>query len=248
MSARGITAWPLYRALVGTGMICGLLIAVVFETTRPRIVRNHAEALERAVFSVLPGAIRYETFTADAAGRLLARPGPGETSQGSDRMHAGFDDRGRLVGIAVEASGMGYADTISLLYAYAPAEERIVGLRILASRETPGLGDRIGTDPQFLANFEALDARLDGTGQHLMHAISAVKHGAKSAPWQIDAITGATVSSNAVADILQRSTAYWLPLVHRQIDAIVPQQASPPPRPQQPPAIGASRRAASDVN
>ena len=49
-------AWPMYRALVGIGMLCGLLIAIVFAATEPVIAQNRAEALEAAVFSVLNGA------------------------------------------------------------------------------------------------------------------------------------------------------------------------------------------------
>ena len=52
----------MYRALVGVGMMCGLLIALVYEGTLPIIEKNRAEALEKAVFAVIPGAASRETI------------------------------------------------------------------------------------------------------------------------------------------------------------------------------------------
>jgi electron transport complex protein RnfG len=82
---------------------------------------------------------------------------------------------------------------------------------VLDSRETPGLGDKIEKDPAFLANFERLDVSLSKDGTALAHPIVAVKHGKKTSPWQIDAITGATVSSFAIGDILRDSAGKWVP-------------------------------------
>ena len=62
---------------------------------------------------------------------------------GARLVHAGYDETGRLVGLALPARAMGYQDQIHALYGYSPEQEAIVGLRVLESRETPGLGDRI---------------------------------------------------------------------------------------------------------
>ena len=210
-------AWPMYRALVGIGMLSGLLIAVVYGGTRPIIEQNRAEALERAIFGVLPQATQRSTYRLDAAGQLQPDP-----LASGDRIHAAFDDAGQLVGIAIEASGMGYADTISLLYGYSPADQAIIGLRILGSKETPGLGDKIETDADFVANFASLDARLDASGDALANPVTTVKHGTKTEAWQIDGITGATISSLAVGDILNASGQRWIPLVNRQLGALEP--------------------------
>ena len=204
--------WPMYRSLVGIGVLCAVLIVLVFDGTRPIIARNRAEALERAVFTVLPDATRRVTFTlVDDRGFEPVTNGDGA------RIHAGFDADDRLVGVAVEANGMGYADTISLLYGYSPAAETIIGMQVLTSKETPGLGDKIQTDKDFLANFAALDVRLDETGTALRHPVETVKQGKKSEPWQIDGITGATISSEAIGEILANSSAYWVPLIRRRI-------------------------------
>jgi electron transport complex protein RnfG len=218
---------PMYRALVGVGMLCGLLIVSVYLLTGPVIARNEARALEAAVFQVLPGASSKRSFVQEgdgfrpleagqsAAGTLHAGTLHAGTLH-ARTVHAGYDDSGNLVGIAVPALGMGYQDVIRVLYGYAPASETIVGMQVLASKETPGLGDRIEKDPQFLDNFRALDVHLAAGGQSLAHPIEAVKNGEKRSPWQIDGITGATISSKAIAAMLRDSSRDWVPLLWRQ--------------------------------
>ena len=204
-------AWPMYRALVGVGLVCGLLIVTVFVLTGPVIARNEAAALQAAVFQVLPGAVSSRSFTLAGDGNL--RPAvDGDDPQAT--VHAGYDAMGELLGIAIPAQGMGYQDVIRILYGYSPADEAIVGMQVLASKETPGLGDKIEKDPAFLANFRALDVALTADGQSLAHPVSVVKSGAKTSPWQIDGITGATISSKAIGNMLRHSTAYWVPRLY----------------------------------
>jgi electron transport complex protein RnfG len=203
------------RAMVGIGLLCGLLIVTVFQLTRPVIARNRAEALERAIFEVLPQARTSRSF--GFTGEGFAPLGGEGTGDGDGVVHAGYDAQGRLVGLAVEAAGMGYQDEIRLLYGYAPGREAIVGIRVLESRETPGLGDRIESDPDFLANFEQLDVALVEGGDRIANPIVAVGHGEKRHAFEVDGITGATISSVAVADILRRSTAVWVPRMRRDL-------------------------------
>ena len=41
------------KAMVGIGLMCALLIVLTYETTLPRIERNKAEALKKAIFRVV---------------------------------------------------------------------------------------------------------------------------------------------------------------------------------------------------
>lgn len=220
------SSWPMFRAMVGIGLIGGLLIVTAFELTFDKIERNKAAALQRAIFHVLPGATTSRTYrlVSDASGgdggRFEPLQGDARSSKGGERVvYAGYDTRGALLGLAIEAQGMGYQDTIRVLYGYSPAVGAIVGLEVLESKETPGLGDKILNDPEFAKNFERLAVVLDATGTALEHAIAAVKHGEKRDPWQVDGITGATVSSKAIANLLDASVGVWAPrLVLRQAD------------------------------
>ncbi len=205
----------MYRALVGIGVLCGLAIVTVFEATRSVIARNQAAALERAVFQVLPEAAASVTFGFAGDGFEIV---DGEDAADGERVWAGYDADGRLVGLAIETSGMGYQDTIRLLYGYAPERDAVVGIRVLESKETPGLGDKIETDPGFLRNFERLVVALAADGASLAHSIEVVKPGDKTEPWQIDGITGATISSMAIGDMLRRSTEVWIPRLSLHLD------------------------------
>ena len=62
------SVWHMYRAMVGVGVFCGLLIVSVFQVTLPMIERNKAEALREAIFHVLPAASTSTTFRLGDAG------------------------------------------------------------------------------------------------------------------------------------------------------------------------------------
>jgi len=213
----GGQTWPMLRAMVGIGLVCGLAIVLAYRWTLPVIERNRAEALRRAIFQVLPGASSSATFRFDEPAGFAPAAGRAADAR---VVHAGYDAQGRWVGVAIEAAGMGYQDTIRVLYGYAPDREAIVGFQVLESRETPGLGDKIGLDPEFLANFEQLDVRLEADLSRLAHPIELVKKGEKEEAWQIDAITGATVSSRAVARILRASADFWIPKVRARAEQL----------------------------
>jgi len=98
---------------------------------------------------------------------------------------------GQLAGWVTKTAGQGYADKIEMLIGFDPQVEKITGIFVLDQKETPGLGNKIVTDEwrsQFIAK---------STGQSL----AAVKGKAKAGN-EIDAITGATISSKAVTDII----------------------------------------------
>ena len=208
------SAWHMYRAMVGVGVFCGLLIVSVFQVTRPIIEHNKAEALKKAIFHVLPDASTSTTYRLDDAGGFQVLEGEG---RGEQLVYAGYDDQQELVGLAVQAQGMGYQDVIGLIYGYSFAEDAIVGIQVLESKETPGLGDKIETDPAFLQNFERLDVSLADDLSELANPIVPVKHGEKSHPWEVDGITGATISSVAIAEILNRSAQYWTPRIRNNL-------------------------------
>ncbi len=202
--------WPMYRAVIGVGVACALVIVVVYEVTKPIIQRNKINLRMQAVMQVLPGAQRSATFRLQENGRFEPTS---PDSEGTDLVFAGYDQRGELVGVAIEARGMGYQDIIRLLYGYSFDAQTIIGIRVLESRETPGLGDRIETDTDFLKNFEKLDVRVSEDGDSLIHPIEFVRPGEKNEAWQIDGISGATISSQATAQMLRESSQWWIPRV-----------------------------------
>lgn len=187
------------------GLVSGLVLVGVYLATLPTIQANQADALQGAILRVLPGADTYEAMTAPQ-NKLVVDPAyQGKPPAPGVVVYAGKNAAGAPVGYAIPAEGNGFMDTIGLIYGYDPKSERIVGMEVLQSRETPGLGDKIVTDKHFLANFNALAIKP---------AIEPTKHGAKTKDWQVDCITGATISSKAVVAILNRSITTWAPRVH----------------------------------
>ena len=52
-----------------------------------------------------------------------------------------------------------------------------------------------------------------------------VKEGEKTEPWQLDGITGATITSDAIGVILNQGSSYWLPALERDAREFQPPQA-----------------------
>jgi electron transport complex protein RnfG len=206
------SVWSMYRAIVGIGALCALVIVSVFNATATRISENQARFLARAVAEVLPAAQTTVPITTTEDGRVV------ETAEKlALPAFLGFDANAELVGAVITAEGMGYQDTLRVLYSYSFELDAIVGFKVLDSKETPGLGDKIETEPHFVANFEKLDATLSPDGNSLQNPIITVKQGDKTEPWQIDGITGATITSEAVGMMLDESANNWVPVLERNL-------------------------------
>lgn len=206
--------WHMYRAMVGLGVICGVLIVAGFLFTLPAIERNKQAALERAILRVLPDAKSIAAYRLAEGDRFEA------AAAGRDErtIYAGYAADGKLAGLAIEAAAMGYADAIRVIYGYSSEQDAIIGFQVLESKETPGLGDKIETDPEFVANFKRLDVSLNAAAGALKNPIAFTKRGTKTAAWQVDGITGATISSKAIANMLNESAAFWVPKIRVRLD------------------------------
>jgi electron transport complex protein RnfG len=211
-----VSGFRMIATMGAIGVACGILIVLTFQLTLPRITSNKIAALEKAIFEVVPGAEKKVTFKLDGD-KLI--PSEGDDAA-AVKYYACYSEDGRLVGVAIEASGQGFADIIKLLYGYSPGKEAVVGIKVLESKETPGLGDKIEKDPDFIANFDSLDCRLNTNGSDMINPIILVKPGQKTDMWQIEAITGATISSRAVTGILATSTAVAVPLITENLQAL----------------------------
>ena len=190
----------LVATLSFAGLLSGLIIVSVFEATLPTITAYKAKVLKEAVFKVLPGTAGMQRM-AYRDGKLVAVD---KVEKDEASIFAGYDAEGALVGYAIPGAGPGFQDIIKLLYGYLPDQRKVVGMEILESRETPGLGDKIYKDAAFVANFDQLSIDPE---------IVTVKKGTKAAPNEVDAITGATISAKAVVRIINQANALWVPRV-----------------------------------
>jgi len=193
--------------LVGTlavaGALAGLAIVLVFQWAEPRIDAWRARVLAEAVTEVLGGAERYETvYLQDGA----FTASPVADTAGLDRVYVGYDADGDRVGVALVGAQAGFQDIIRLIFGYDPESGQVIGMRVLESKETPGLGDKIEKDSAFVAEFGGVKAPLLG-----------LKAGRESgAASEVTMITGATISSRAVVDIINAR----LETVRAEVDAL----------------------------
>jgi electron transport complex protein RnfG len=197
-----VSARTLLTTLGGAGALAGALLVFAFQATQPTILANKARELADAIGEVLQDPARWDTlYVVDGA---LRREVPaGTDARGLERVYLGYDATGRRIGFAVESGAAGFQDRIGLIFGYDAATGRLLGMKVLASTETPGLGDKIYKDTAFVAQFHGVAAPLRG-----------VKRGAgRGDSTEVDMITGATISSRAVIRAINDALTRLRPLL-----------------------------------
>ncbi len=172
--------------LIASSFCFGLLIAVTDAALPPKIEENKATELNNLTMALLPDAKRFAEVDAEIEVKLAG----GKKEQ--VKVYKAMSKAGECVGWSFNASGQGFADKIELVVAVDKNFEKIAGFNVLASNETPGFGDRIKSSyyrDQF-AGAPAENLKLVKTGDP------------KKIDSEIVSITGATVSSKAVIEIM----------------------------------------------
>jgi electron transport complex protein RnfG len=180
---------------------------LVNQHTKPIIDKYKAEQLQKAVYEVLPGVERYDTYYMVNDELSLTLPDGAKESE-FKRLYIGHDSNGQTRGVAISRGESGFQDVIMVIFGYDPQTGKLSGMKILDSKETPGLGDKIYKDRAFVDQFFA------GPETPLV----GVKTGAgKGKPNEIDMITGATISSKAVIGIINHALEEWTPVIDKGI-------------------------------
>ena len=209
-----VSTFRLVATLGVAGMLAGLLLVVVNQHTKPLIDAYKAEQLKKAVYEVTPGTEHYDTYyLVDDALSLTLPEGAKEAEY--KRIYVSYDADNQLHGVAMSRGESGFQDVIMVIFGWNPNTGKLMGMKVLDSKETPGLGDKIFKDLPWVAQFfESPDTPLVPT-----------KPGAgKGLPGEIDTITGATISTKKVIEIINNGLAEWQPLIDRGLP-----QSSPAP-------------------
>jgi electron transport complex protein RnfG len=196
-----VPSWRLLATLGGAGALAGLLIVSAYAYTLPKIEANRATVLRGAIEEVLQQPARADTLYLHD-GALVDAPPAGVDAKTLERVYRGYAADGRVVGYAFTASEAGFADNIGMLVGYDPAAQQLLGMLVLSSKETPGLGDKI-LKPDFLDRFKARVAPLVGLKE-------APADGDRSG---VLMITGATISSRTIIKGINAAVAKWQPLL-----------------------------------
>ena len=198
-SAPNVSSLRLLGTMAGTGAVAGLLIVLAYTYTTPIILANRASAIERAIHEVLPGIDHYDTLYLHD-GTLTSVAPAADSKHESEHVYAGIDASGRTVGFAIPAREPGFQDPIEILFGFDPQSQTTLGVTIISSRETPGLGDKI-QDEGWRAQFKGAPT-----------PVNATKRGAVP-PGDVQMVTGATISSRAVVAAINKSLSHWAPLL-----------------------------------
>jgi electron transport complex protein RnfG len=192
-------SWVLMMA----ALVFGALLAITEAAWRPRIEQNTINRFNRLAGLLLPEAVQFES----AAAKPVWIEIDGKTVPVD--VKRGLDASGRTVGWAFVCEGSGFADKIQLVVATDAAFETIAGFRVLSSNETPGFGDKINIPPDQGGFFQP---QFIGAP---VGTLTLVKSGDPAEiNDQIVAISGATVSSQAVVDIFN---SYLVPIKQKLI-------------------------------
>lgn len=166
------------------GAVSGGILAGVFHVADPLIQANREKELKEAIFVVLPEAKDYKVLEKAIDKEKVT-------------VYKGLDVEGKPVGIAFIADGGGFQGNIRIMVGLDMDYLKLKGIKVLEQNETPGLGNRI-KEPAFEGQFKGLEIKP---------RVEYIKYRKPEKPNQITAITGATISSDAVVKNVNNAVA-----------------------------------------
>ncbi len=198
-----VAASRLVAVLAGGGAVAGLLLVLAYSWTLVPIRAHRARVLAEGVREVLglSEADPYDSFWLE--GDALTAREPADHRPAA--LWRGRRADGTVVGWAIDAKEPGFSDEIHLIFGWDAARRRVIALKVLEQRETPGLGDEIQRDGDdaFATRFRGRAAPIRGTRRGQGSGSDA----------EVDTITGATISSRAVIRIVNHAVERWGPRI-----------------------------------
>lgn len=179
-------------------LVAGVLLGFVYDITKDPIAAQNEKAKQEAYKEVMADADSFEALSGDAYSEAnitatfaaaLQADAENYTADEITEVVAGVKD-GKVIGLVVTVvAGDGYGGDIKFSVGVG-ADGTYLGTSILSISETAGLGMRVKTSPDFLAQFKSANTDKfvlvkDGSG-------------ADAGDEKIDAISGSTVTSKAV--------------------------------------------------
>jgi electron transport complex protein RnfG len=180
-------------------LLFGAALASVKIVLEPMIVANKVNEIRQKLPEIILGAEAAQQM-AKADQQLVIETRSVQVEKKAQniayRVYEARNPDQTLKGWVVKTGGQGYADKIELLLGLGPLAESITGIFILDQKETPGLGSQI----------IAQKWRNQFINKNTSESLIPVKDGADAAN-EIDAITGATISSRSVCDIINAAAS-----------------------------------------
>ena len=183
--------------LTAITVVSGLLLGIVYDVTKEPIAQAQENTKHEAYRAVLSDASSFETvdFDSDSAVSLLTENG--YTSDEITEVAEGTDDSGETVGYVISVrSSEAYDGTLELSVGIA-TDGTVKGVEMLDISETAGLGMK-ADEAEFKDQFK--DKNVE--------KFTYTKTG-EDGDGTIDAISGATITTNAVTNAVDSALVYY---------------------------------------
>ena len=183
--------------LTAITVVSGLLLGIVYNVTKEPIAQAQENTKQEAYRAVLPDASSFESvdFDSDSALSLLSENG--YTSDEISEVVEGTDDSGEVIGYVISVqSSEAYDGTLELSVGIA-TDGTVKGVEMLDISETAGLGMK-ADEAEFKDQFK--DKNVD--------KFTYTKTG-EEGDNMIDAISGATITTNAVTNAVDSALVYF---------------------------------------
>ena len=167
-------------------LVVSALLAGTNALTKEPIAQNEFKKAQDAMFAVCPDAASFE------GGKGL-----------EVEVYKALDESGEVVGCAIPVTSKGYGGDVQVMVGISRVDGGMVtAVEVLSHSETPGLGANATTE-QFRNQFKDNPS---------LHGFSVVKDGTGGTEGRIDAITGATITSNAVTNAVNEALNIYMSL------------------------------------
>lgn len=183
--------------LTAITVVSGLLLGIVYNITKEPIARAQENTKQEAYKAVLSDAASFEAvdFDSDSALSLLSENG--YTSDEITEVVEGTDDSGEVIGYVISVqSSEAYDGTLELSVGIA-TDGTVKGVEMLDISETAGLGMK-ANEAEFKDQFK--DKNVE--------KFTYTKTGEEGDD-MIDAISGATITTNAVTNAVDSALVYY---------------------------------------
>ena len=158
--------------------VCALLLGFINAVTADKIEQNNENTRNKAMAVIMQDAESFEAV--DVGEEWTAPEDKGQPAiSGVYAAQAG----GETIGYCVEVNPSGFGGTLTMIVGI-NTDGTVAGAQVTAHGETPGLGAKAKTDPNWITQF---------AGQPADGSLAVTKDGGT-----INAITGSTITSRAV--------------------------------------------------
>jgi electron transport complex protein RnfG len=187
-----------------SGLVLGGLYAVTYEKAENNILKYKKIPAVADIYEVLAGELPPAEREAVEEGLLAEKR---YVDLGANERSLFFIIRkdGEPYAVALEDYGQGFGGDLGVMVGFMLESEALVGIGVTTMAETPGVGTRV-REPGFAEQFHGVPMEAE---------FKVKKDGGV-----IDAVSGATISSRAVAEAIGKARDFYIAHREQILDAV----------------------------